>query len=184
MFSTTSTISTTSFFPSPSSSFSPSLSLPFFKVFEQDPEYRRQFCYTEDESLNREPIFFIDLEDDTSGLFVRDDIFWVETDLKKVTRNKSAGEMSAQVVKMALDELLFSTLKVTILSSFSSFNNKNKNKNKIDIPSQILSSPQNILADYNALVDVDHASDTSFLFDVFHLSSNREMLKLWIKMQS
>lgn len=134
--------------------------------------------------MNREPIFFIDLEDDTSGLFVRNDIFWVETDLKKVTRNKSAGEMSAKVVKMALDELFFSTLKVTILSSFSFSFSSSNNKNKIDIPSQILSSPQNILADYNALVDVDHASDTSSLFDVFNIGSNREMLKLWIKMQS
>lgn len=138
-----------------------------FPIYQQEFGYRRQYHYTEAESYETQPIFFIDLGDETSGLFTRNNIFWVETDLRKVSRQTVVGYMSFSLVKSALDNLLFTTLKMSLPS---------------DISSKYLSMPFAILEDYNKLVEKDQGEDSSF-FEAFHLSSNREMLKLWIKIQ-
>ena len=147
-----------------------------FPIYQQEPTYRRQYHYTESESNETEPIFLIDLGDETSGLFMRDGIFWVETDMRMVSKQMAVGYISYPLVKSALDNLLFTTLKWYLPS---------------DVSSKYLTSPLMILQDYNRLVEDDGDDDDDgddgpkkiSFFDAFNLSSNRELLKLWIKMQ-
>ena len=139
----------------------------YFKVYQQNDTYRRQFYYTENEAYETEPIFFIDLDDDTSGLFSRAGIYWVETDITRVSKEKFVGNISSSLVKDALDTLLFTTLKWSLSP---------------DVSSRYLTTPMKILESYNKLVDDDDRDDTSF-FDMFNLNSYREMMKLWIRFQ-
>jgi len=79
-----------------------------FKIYLQDPNYRRQYFYTERETFDYGSIFFVDVRSilgENKGLFYRDDIYWIETNLENISLQACVGEMSCSSVSIILNKI-------------------------------------------------------------------------------